>query len=82
MVELDGRIGHDGAGRFRDMRRDNRSVVSGRATLRYGHVDLLIRPCGVAWQVAAVLINRGWAGLPTRCGNCRQVPMSGWDLAG
>lgn len=82
VVELDGRIGHEGTGRFRDMRRDNRSVVSGRVTLRYGHVDVLIRACIVAWQVGAVLIDRGWAGLPGRCDQCRHVPANGWDLAG
>ena len=27
LVELDGRRGHDGAGRFRDMNRDNRHVL-------------------------------------------------------
>lgn len=82
VVELDGRIGHDGAGRFRDMRRDNRSVVSGRVTLRYGTADVLTRPCEVAWQVGGVLVDRGWAGLPVRCGHCRQLPVTGWDSAG
>lgn len=82
VVELDGRIGHTGVGRFRDMQRDNRSVVDGRATLRYGSVDLQVRPCAVAWQVGSVLIDRGWMGLPGRCDRCRQVPASGWDLAG
>ena len=33
VVELDGRIGHeDTRGRLRDMRRDNRNVLTGRAT--------------------------------------------------
>jgi hypothetical protein len=29
----------------------------------------------MAHQVASVLIQRGWAGVPTRCGRCRQVPL-------
>ncbi len=82
VVELDGRLGHEGTGRFRDMHRDNRSVVSGRVTLRYGHLDVMSRACVVAWQVGAVLGDRGWAGLPVRCDRCRHVPMNGWDLAG
>ena len=54
-MELDGRIGHVGKGRFRDMRRDNTHVLLGRPTLRFGHADVLTRPCDVAGQVAGVL---------------------------
>jgi hypothetical protein len=43
-VELDGRLGHEDEGRFRDRRRDNRSTVSGKATLRYGHADVFGDP--------------------------------------
>ena len=35
LVELDGRDGHEGVGRFRDMRRDNRFAASGFTTLRF-----------------------------------------------
>jgi hypothetical protein len=66
-VELDGRLGHEDEGRFRDRRRDNRSTVSGKATLRYGHADVLGDPCGVATEVAAVLATRGWRGRLRRC---------------
>ncbi|WP_052762409.1 hypothetical protein, partial [Jiangella alkaliphila] len=38
-VELDGRVGHAGEGRFRDHHRDNHATVDGHATLRYGHAD-------------------------------------------
>ena len=40
VVELDGRVGHTGMGRFRDMWRDNAAIVENRVTLRYGSVDL------------------------------------------
>ncbi|PZF80632.1 hypothetical protein C1I92_25170 [Jiangella anatolica] len=67
-VELDGRIGHIGEGRFRDRRRDNRATVDGHATLRYGHADVFGDPCGVAKEQARVLTTRGWTGHPRSCG--------------
>ena len=70
IVELDGRIGHVGKGRFRDMRRDNTHVLLGRPTLRFGHADVLTRPCDVAGQVAGVLSRCGWGGLPALCPHC------------
>jgi hypothetical protein len=73
LVELDGRLGHTGMGRFRDMWRDNSAIVENQVTLRYGSVDLYRRPCEVALQVASVLIQRGWAGSPARCDRCRRV---------
>ena len=68
VVELDGmahlrRI-------LRDMRRGNAALVGGLATLRFGWSDVTGSPCQVAWQVAAVLVARGWTGLPTRCHRC------------
>lgn len=74
MVELDGRLGHEGLGRFRDLRRDNAAAVSGEQTLRYGWFDVHGEQCRVAFQVAAVLSLRGWPGLPSRCQHCRLVP--------
>jgi hypothetical protein len=73
VVELDGRLGHTGMGRFRDMWRDNEAVAENRVTLRYGAVDLYRRPCEVALQVASILVQRGWTGLPARCDRCRRV---------
>jgi very-short-patch-repair endonuclease len=70
-VELDGRRGHeDETARWRDMRRDNASVLRGEATLRYGWADVGTRPCAVATQVAAVLVARGWTGAARRCPRC------------
>lgn len=73
LVELDGRLGHGGAGRFRDMARDNHHTLLRRSTLRYGWDDCRHRPCEVARQVAGVLNALGWAGTPTRCRSCRRV---------
>lgn len=70
VVELDGRLGHEGTGRFRDMNRDNLATVSGEVTLRYGHADVVSSPCLVALQVAAVLTGRGWTGRLRRCPAC------------
>ena len=73
VVELDGRLGHSGMGRFRDMWRDNAAIIENRVTLRYGSVDLYRRPCEVALQVASVLLRCGWTGSPLRCDRCRRV---------
>jgi len=74
VVELDGRLGHKGMGRFRDMRRDNYAVVRGEAPLRYGSWDVRQLPCIVAREVAGVLTARGWGGVLVSCPNCRSVP--------
>jgi hypothetical protein len=74
LVELDGRDGHTGVGRFRDMRRDNRFAFVDWLTLRYGWFDVVDHPCAVAWQVGAALGNRGWMGYPRRCRRCLAVP--------
>jgi hypothetical protein len=74
LVELDGRAGHEGMGRFRDMNRDNQFALIEWITLRYGWYDVVHRPCVVAFQVAAALAVRGWNGLPTRCFRCLNAP--------
>jgi hypothetical protein len=74
LVELDGRTGHEGIGRFRDMNRDNRFALIEWLTLRYGWYDVVNRPCLVAFQIAAALVVRGWYGMPTRCARCVNVP--------
>jgi hypothetical protein len=76
LVELDGRLGHDGAGRFRDYRRDNAFALRQLLTLRYGWFDVVDRPCNVAFQVASVMILRGWSGLPQRCDRCRNAELA------
>lgn len=68
LVELDG-LAHLRR-TLRDMRRDNAALIGGLATLRFGWSDVTGSPCQVAWQVGAVLVTRGWTGLPTRCHRC------------
>ncbi len=67
VVELDGRVGHEGDGQFRDRRRDNRSTRQGLWTLRYGHAETFGTPCDVAAEVAGVLHKQGWRGAPRPC---------------
>ncbi len=73
LVELDGRF-HEGAGRFRDMARDNSAMLTGQRTLRFGWPDVTAGPCRAAAQVAHLLVLGGWDGVPRRCPRCRQVP--------
>jgi hypothetical protein len=70
LVELDGRLGHQGMGRFRDMHRDNAATTDGLATLRYGSGDVLGIPCQVAMEVARNLELRGWTGMFSHCPRC------------
>ena len=72
VVELDGRLGHEGEGALRDRTRDNDSAISGRVTLRFGWADVDAQACEVAEDVAVVLWARGWHGKLKRCGvGCR-----------
>ncbi len=70
VVELDGRLGHIGVGRFRDMQRDNAAAIRGELALRYGWADVAGDPCRVAVQIAVILRTRGWWGEPQRCVRC------------
>ncbi len=76
IVELDGRLGHDGEGRFRDMNRDNQHALRDELTLRYGHFDVTSRACPVAFQVYLALRRRGFDEPFRRCTNCVGVPES------
>ncbi len=79
LIELDGRLGHEGPGAFRDMRRDNAHAMTGVFTLRYGSVDIRGRPCAVAAQVVARLRSQGWAGPGRRCPRCPPPSEAGRD---
>jgi hypothetical protein len=74
VVELDGREAHPDDQRFRDMRRDNAVVLSGRVSLRFGWHDVVSDPCGVASQVGAALRAQGWGGRPTPCSPSCPLP--------
>jgi len=77
IVELDGREAHPVDEAFREMRRDNDTTKSGRATLRFGWRDVVGEPCVAAAQVGLALQQRGWPGAPRRCGaECQLTPPS------
>ena len=72
VVELDGRLGHAGSlDTFRDRQRDNSHTSVGLRTLRFGWQEVTRDPCGVATEVAEVLVGLGWGGFPARCPRCR-----------
>lgn len=71
IVELDGAV--HALRRLRDMHRDNGALMAGLVSLRYGWPDVTGSPCQVAWQIAALLVARGWGGLPTRCAQCEKA---------
>lgn len=70
VLELDGRTGHEGEGRVRDMRRDNVNTLQGLRTLRLGWSDVRVRPCETARTVAELLRLLGWTGEMRRCPRC------------
>ena len=77
IVELDGIIGHStDADRRRDMHRDNMDILAGQLVLRFGWPDVSRRPCSVAAQVWLALRQRGWDGMPHRCGRSCEFPVS------
>ena len=66
VVELDGRAAHPESDRWRDMRRDNASVVAGRWVLRYGPSD--IHEPRVGWHSRQSRCFRPTAGRALRSG--------------
>ena len=77
VVELDGRVAHPGETRWRDIQRDNAAAAAGGITLRYGWPDVTRYPCRTAGELARVLIQRGWIGMPILCSADCSVA-SGW----
>ena len=68
VVEVDGRLGHEGwDGRRRDGRRDRRAARSGRLTVRVFWDELVQSPCDLAVEVGELLRSRGWTGAPAAC---------------
>ncbi len=68
VVEIDGRLNHDGwQARKRDGRRDRKTLAAGTVTIRAYWTDLGPDPCDLAADVATILRERGWAGAPTPC---------------
>ena len=67
VVELDGRLGHQGENLWRDKTRDNAAAVDGQQTLRYGWEQAKWKACATAVEVAKVLRRHGWDGRPRPC---------------
>jgi hypothetical protein len=68
VVEVDGRLGHEGwDGRRRDGRRDRKAAASGRLTVRVFWDELVHDPCELAVEIGGLLRARGWSGAPTSC---------------
>jgi very-short-patch-repair endonuclease len=68
VIELDGRVAHPIEMSWRDMRRDNASVLGGRRVLRYGWRDVAGSPCAVAALVVRALRAAAWTGIACPCG--------------
>lgn len=77
VVELDGRLAHPGGTRWRDIRRDNAAAAAGSVTLRYGWSDVTRDRCRTAGELARVLVQRGWVGVPKLCSADCSI-LSGW----
>ena len=61
LVELDGRLGHEGfQAQVHDGRRDRRGAGSGWLTVRAYWPDVAVTPCVLTVEVGAVLNDRGW----------------------
>lgn len=71
VVELDGRLGHDGtADAWDDLERDVEAALGGLLTVRAGWRQAL-QPCRLSASVAAILSARGWSGAARPCrGDC------------
>ena len=68
VVELDGVLAHSADNRNRDARRDNANALDGYRTLRYGWAAVAYHACEVTLEVATLLRQGGWKGIPRPCG--------------
>lgn len=66
VVELDGRIGHEG-NRGHDNRRDRGTAARGGVTLRAEWVDVFFEACQLALDIFGTLRARGYAGTLSAC---------------
>ncbi len=72
LVEVDGQLGHRGAGTLDDRMRDNSSSAEGWVTVRLGWSQVSYQSCESARDIALTLRRRGWQGTPCCCGpDCR-----------
>ena len=84
IVELDGRLGHEGfADRASDMTRDLQAAASGaRLTLRLGWHQSEVDPCATAEALGLVLRHRGWVDAPGPCGPTCSIRARGGEQIG
>ncbi len=68
VLEVDGRLGHEGEFVAKDRTRDRRAAGTGRLTLRAGWVDVEGGPCELAVDVHGALRARGYRGSIRVCG--------------
>jgi len=74
VVELDGKEFHPEEQRARDRARDNETIATAGATLRYGWPDVTRMACETAAQVYRSLRMRGYRGTIRPCSaTCRAV---------
>lgn len=67
LMELDGKLGHEGWNRTIDARRDRSTAGRGWLTARAGWTDVAFTPCLLAIEVGDVLRVRGWSGTVRPC---------------
>lgn len=67
VIELDGKLAHRSEDGWRDKARDRVTIAAGMQPLRYGWADVYGNPCGTAAEVAKILKQNGWEGIPRRC---------------
>ncbi len=68
VVEVDGRIGHEGfAGRRHDGWRDRQALREGRQTARVFWHEVTGTPCELAVELGGFLVDRGWSGPLRAC---------------
>jgi hypothetical protein len=73
VVELDGRLFHDGArARDHDLDRDLDAALERRDTVRIGWGQVFDRACLTALRVGRLLQQRGWLGHVRPCPSCPQ----------
>jgi len=70
IVELDGRRYHEGRVASGDAILDNRHLLAGYATMRFGWTDVTRAPCRVAREIATALTARSWSGRLKQCPAC------------
>jgi hypothetical protein len=79
LVELDGLAAHPEWLRHLDRRRDNSGTVRWDRVLRYGWHEVVVDPCGTAYEIAVVLWQQGWRAVPRPCGP--SCPLARFDPA-